>query len=118
MPRLGEIDRARLTERQRQVADEIQSGPRGGLAGPFWPWLRSPDLAERAQKLGELVRFHSTLSPRLFELAVLVTAHHWKAPKKSVSPYWRLRCPLSLCFYRWGLWAALSVGSSISSALP
>ena len=79
MPRLGEIDRARLTERQRQVADEIQAGPRGGLAGPFWPWLRSPDLAERAQKLGELVRFHSTLSPRLFELAVLVTAHHWKA---------------------------------------
>lgn len=79
MPRLGEIDRARLTEEQRRVADEIQSGPRGGLAGPFWPWLRSPVLAERAQKLGELVRFNSTPPPRLFELAVLVTAQHWKA---------------------------------------
>jgi 4-carboxymuconolactone decarboxylase len=79
MPRLGEIDRTRLTDEQRRVAEQIQAGPRGGLAGPFWPWLRSPELADRAQKLGELVRFHSTLSPRLFELAVLVTAQHWKA---------------------------------------
>ena len=79
MPRLGEIDRARMSEEQRRVAEQIASGPRGGLAGPFWPWLRSPDLAERAQKLGELVRFNSTLPPRLFELAVLVTAQHWKA---------------------------------------
>jgi 4-carboxymuconolactone decarboxylase len=79
MPRLGEIDRARLSEEQRRVADQIQSGPRGGLGGPFWPWLRSPMLADRAQKLGEFVRFNSTLSPRLFELAVLLTAHHWKA---------------------------------------
>ena len=79
MPRLGEIDRARLSDEQRRVADQIQSGPRGGLAGPFWPWLRSPGLADRAQKLGEFVRFNSTLSQRLFELAVLVTAQHWKA---------------------------------------
>ena len=79
MPRLGEIDRTRLSEEQRRVADQIQSGPRGGLGGPFWPWLRSPALADRAQKLGEFVRFNSTLSPRLFELAVLVTAQHWKA---------------------------------------
>jgi 4-carboxymuconolactone decarboxylase len=79
MPRLGEIDRARLNDEQRRVADEIKSGPRGGLAGPFWPWLRNPELAERAQKLGELVRYNSSLPPRLFELAVLVTAHHWKA---------------------------------------
>jgi 4-carboxymuconolactone decarboxylase len=79
MPRLGEIDRARLSEEQRRVADQIESGPRGGLGGPFWPWLRSPPLADRAQKLGEFVRFNTSLAPRLFELAVLVTAQHWKA---------------------------------------
>jgi 4-carboxymuconolactone decarboxylase len=79
MPRLGEIELARLTEEQRRVAEQIRSGPRGGLAGPFWPWLRNPELADRAQKLGELVRYNSTLPPRLFELAVLVTAQHWKA---------------------------------------
>lgn len=79
MPRLGEIDRAKLTEEQSRVVERIRSGPRGRLAGPFWPWLRSPELADRAQKLGEQVRFNSTLPPRLFELAVLVTAQHWKA---------------------------------------
>ena len=79
MARLGEIDRAQLSEDQRRVAEQIQSGPRGGLAGPFWPWLRSPELADRAQKLGEFVRYKSTLPPRLFELAVLVTARVWSA---------------------------------------
>ena len=79
MPRLGEIDRARLSDEQRRIAEQIQSGPRGGLSGPFWPWLRSPELADRAQKLGEFVRFNTSLPPRLFELAVLVTAHQWKA---------------------------------------
>ena len=79
MPRLGEIERTRLTPEQRRVAEQIQSGPRGGLAGPFWPWLRSPELADRAQKLGEFVRFNTSLPPRLFELAVLVTAQQWKA---------------------------------------
>lgn len=79
MARLGEIDRAQLSEDQRRVAEQIQSGPRGALAGPFWPWLRSPELADRAQKLGEFVRYKSTLPPRLFELAVLVTARVWSA---------------------------------------
>src|SRR5262245_20061274 len=79
MPRLGEIERARLSDEQRRIVDEIASGPRGGLRGPSWPWLRSPVLADRAQKLGEFVRFNSTLPPRLFELAVLVTASIWKA---------------------------------------
>jgi len=79
MPRLGEIERTRLTLEQRRVAEQIQSGPRGGLAGPFWLWLRSPELADRAQKLGEFVRFNTSLPPRLFELAVLVTAQQWKA---------------------------------------
>lgn len=79
MPRLGEIDSAQLTAEQRGVIDKIKSGPRGGLAGPFWPWLRSPEFADRAQKLGEFARFKTTLPPRLSELAILVTAQHWKA---------------------------------------
>ncbi len=42
-------------------------------------WLRSPDLAARAQKLGELVRYDTTLAPRLSELAILVVARRWRA---------------------------------------
>jgi len=42
-------------------------------------WLHSPELAQRAQQLGEQVRFHSRLPPRIRELAILVTARFWSA---------------------------------------
>jgi 4-carboxymuconolactone decarboxylase len=79
MPRLGELDRAELSESQRRIADEIRAGPRGDLRGPFWPWLRSPELADRAQRLGEFVRYRTSLPKRLVELAVLFTARTWLA---------------------------------------
>jgi 4-carboxymuconolactone decarboxylase len=40
-------------------------------------WLASPELAQRAQKLGEFVRFDTSLPPHLSELAILITARFW-----------------------------------------
>jgi 4-carboxymuconolactone decarboxylase len=68
-----------MSEAQRKVYSEIASGPRGGVRGPFNALLRSPELADRAQKLGEWVRFRSSLPERLKELAILVTARYWSA---------------------------------------
>ncbi len=68
-----------MTPEQKRVADDIASGPRGGLAGPFNTWLRSPELADRFQRVGEYVRFHSAIPHRLNELAILVTARAWNA---------------------------------------
>jgi 4-carboxymuconolactone decarboxylase len=42
-------------------------------------WLKNPELARRGQKLGELLRYQTTLEPRLSELAILITARHWTA---------------------------------------
>jgi 4-carboxymuconolactone decarboxylase len=79
MSRLGKLDPARLAPEQRKIYDDIVSGPRGSIGGPFAPWLRSPILADRAQKLGEFCRFNTSLPKRLSELAILVTARYWKA---------------------------------------
>jgi len=79
MSRLPDLDVDRMGPAQRRVHDEIAAGPRGGVAGPLAVWLHSPDLADRAQKLGEFARFNSSLPPRLSELAILVTARHWRA---------------------------------------
>lgn len=68
-----------MTDAQRAVYDGIAGGPRGGVRGPFNALLRSPELADRAQKLGEHLRFHSSLAPRLNELAILITARYWSA---------------------------------------
>lgn len=79
MPRLPPLDLASLTPEQRAVADAIIGGPRGGLRGPFEPWLRSPHLAAHAQKLGEHVRFGTSLPRDLSELAIILTGKRWKA---------------------------------------
>jgi len=68
-----------MSEAQRKVYREIASGPRGGVRGPFSALLRSPELADRAQRLGEYVRFDSSIPERLKEFAILITARHWTA---------------------------------------
>jgi 4-carboxymuconolactone decarboxylase len=79
MPRLAPLDLDKLTPEQKTVADAIVAGPRGGLRGPFEPWLRSPVLADRAQKLGEYCRFNNSLPNDLSELAICLVGRHFKA---------------------------------------
>jgi len=79
MARLDPINLETLTPEQKEVADAIRSGPRGGMRGPFEAWLRSPGLADPAQKLGAYCRFGSSLPRDLSELAILLTGKYWKA---------------------------------------
>jgi 4-carboxymuconolactone decarboxylase len=73
------LERETLTPEQQRVFDAIAAGPRGGVPAPFHIFLHSPELADRAQQLGELLRYRTGLSPRLSELAILITAKHWGA---------------------------------------
>ncbi len=68
-----------MTPEQRRVAEAILAGPRQSLSGPFSALLYSPELGDRAQRLGEHIRFGTSLPPRLKELAILITARHWSA---------------------------------------
>lgn len=79
MARLTPLTPDQMTDEQREVAQAIIGGPRGGLRGPFEAWLRSPVLADRAQRLGEFCRFNSSLAPHLSELAILLTGKHWSS---------------------------------------
>ena len=62
---------------QQRVYQAIAGGPRGGVRGPFNALLRSPELADRIQKVGEYLRFDSSLPARLNELAILINARLW-----------------------------------------
>ena len=77
--RFRALAESEMSEAQRKVYRDIASGPRGGVRGPFNALLRSPELADRAQRLGEWVRYRSSLPERLKEFAILVTARHWSA---------------------------------------
>ncbi len=68
-----------MSPAQRAVLDTVLRGPRGALIGPLRAAIHNPDLADRWQQLGELLRFHTTLPARLSELAILVTARRWNS---------------------------------------
>ena len=68
-----------LTPEQKTMADHLLSGERGVMNGPFNVTLRSPEVGDQAQKLGALLRFHTTLPSRLNEMAILMTARFWNA---------------------------------------
>jgi 4-carboxymuconolactone decarboxylase len=66
-----------LTQEQQRIADAVASGPRGAVRGPLRMWLYSPELADRAQQLGEFLRWGTVLEPRIAELIILVTCRHY-----------------------------------------
>src|SRR4029079_10107629 len=90
MTRLSYVDAARLSPEQKELYDSIASGPRaakraslvdsdGHLTGPFNAVLPLPALGKHWSAIGEALRFRTTLDRRLFELAILVIAVHWKS---------------------------------------
>src|ERR1700693_5011691 len=89
--RMAEIPLDKMSPAQRSVADAIMSGPRKGMSGPFNAWLRSPELADRLQKVGEYVRFNSSLDKRLNEMAIIMTAQYWGSQYE-----WYAHAPLAI----------------------
>jgi 4-carboxymuconolactone decarboxylase len=79
MARVADLTPADMSPQQKQAAQEI-AGTRGGVVrGPFAIWLRSPQLASCASKLGDALRVGGKLDKKLFELTVLIVARHWSA---------------------------------------
>ncbi|KXU82773.1 4-carboxymuconolactone decarboxylase [Paraburkholderia monticola] len=89
--RLPHFEMSTATPEQKAVLDEILSGPRGNLNGPFLGWIHSPELAQHAQRLGAFCRYQTGLSLRLSELAILVTAARWQAQAE-----WYIHYPIAL----------------------
>jgi 4-carboxymuconolactone decarboxylase len=75
--RMPPIPRDRMSDAQLAAADELAAGPRKGVKGPFIALLRSPELMARLQKVGEFLRFQSSLPVRVSEFATLVVARQW-----------------------------------------
>jgi 4-carboxymuconolactone decarboxylase len=74
---------------QKKLLEALLAGPRGGgntspeavqkmlRGGPFNAWMRSPDLGNRLQNVGEYIRYRTSLPPLLNEFAILITAREW-----------------------------------------
>jgi 4-carboxymuconolactone decarboxylase len=92
-------DLAGASEAQRRVVDLIASGPRGAVPSPFLAMLDAPDLAEVIQEVGATIRFRSTLSDGLREVAILATA--------GAMP----------CGYEWNFHAPIALAANVTPAV-
>ena len=93
-----------LDPEQAKFVAALLAGPRGAEdrdsaaavqrimeRGPFNAWARSPDLGDRLQKVGEYIRYGTSIPFRLNEFAILITARHWTSQYE-----WFAHLPLAL----------------------
>ena len=82
MSRLRPARREDLTPDQQEAYDRIgkERSPRadGSYGGPFDPWIRSPELANRAVEFARFL-WERTIPRRLVEVAILVTGRFWRS---------------------------------------
>ena len=92
-PRLKPLAESEMSEAQLKAVSEFAGGLRGQFnpGGPNAALLRSPELMERTQKVGEYLRYKSSIPARLNEFAILITARQWTAQIE-----WHAHHPLAL----------------------
>ncbi len=93
VPRLEPQTFDTLDDAQRELWDNITTGPRGnpdrehgGLAGadgaligPFNALFLSPGIGDAVQKLGAAIRYQTSLPADLLEVAICTMGGHWRA---------------------------------------
>jgi 4-carboxymuconolactone decarboxylase len=80
-----------LTAEQKTMVSDLLAGKRTSLDGPFNVLLRSPEMGNLSQKLGEYLRFRTSVPRRLNEMAILLTARWWSSQYE-----WSAHKPLAL----------------------
>ena len=76
MSRMPSLARDELSLKDQEIYDDI-AAKRGSVYGPFPVLLNSPQVAGRTAKLGEYLRYESSLEPKVLQLVTLTVAREW-----------------------------------------
>lgn len=72
-------ERSQVEPEHQHHFDSIEDS-RGSVRGPYSVLMNSPELAGRAAHLGSYIRFESTLTGPVRELAILTTVREFECP--------------------------------------
>ena len=91
--RMPYIPKDQWTEAQKKAVAGFMASKRApkDVTGPFIIELRSPEFMDRAQRLGDFLRYDTTLQPRLSEMVILMTSRGWTQQYE-----WSAHAPLGL----------------------
>ncbi|ACA16123.1 conserved hypothetical protein [Methylobacterium sp. 4-46] len=90
-PRFPQLTLETLTDQQRPLGEKIMKISSVGLAGPYNPMIRSPEMAQRMYDLLDYLRWHTSVPTRLNEFAILITGRLWRSQVE-----WYAHHPLAL----------------------
>jgi 4-carboxymuconolactone decarboxylase len=79
LSRLQNLKYGDMSQDQKNLHDEILSGPRTQIAGPMHAWFLNPSYGSLIEKVGAFCRYETSIEPRLSELAIIIVARHWNA---------------------------------------
>jgi 4-carboxymuconolactone decarboxylase len=82
---------AALSPAQLAAVEAFRAARGTEIEGPWHPLLRSPELMSRVRGVGDYVRYRTSLSPRLSEFLILLTARQWTQQFE-----WNCHCPIAL----------------------
>lgn len=77
--RVPTLEPEQMNAAQRAAYDATIAGKRGRMPPPAMAWLHSPQFCDRAQRVGEFIRYDTCLPPPLLEMAILITGRHFGA---------------------------------------
>ena len=75
--RLPPIPADKLTDAQKKAAADFLAERKQEVFGPFVPLSRSPELMLAAARMGNFVRYGTTLPRALSEFAILLQSRRW-----------------------------------------
>ena len=78
--RLPPISAKRQTEGQREAAAQFLADRDQDVFGPFVPLSRSPQLMMHASRMGQYLRYGSSLPREVSEFAILLQSRRWSQP--------------------------------------
>ncbi len=90
-PRFPQLKLEDTSGEQKALAERMLKETRVGLGGPWNIMLRSPSVGSPVMDLYNYFRFNSSLSTRIVELGILVTAREWQS-----SYEWYIHYPLAV----------------------
>jgi 4-carboxymuconolactone decarboxylase len=80
-----------LDDKQKAVAEVMKQKTLSGIGGPNNVLLRSPALADTVMRMTDYLRYNTSVSLRLNELAILLVAREWNSQFE-----WALHVPAAL----------------------
>lgn len=77
--RFPQLTLEQLNDAQRPLGEKIMKISSVGLAGPYNPLLRSPELANRMYDLLDYLRWRTSVPVKLNEFAILIQGRAWRS---------------------------------------